>query len=217
MFSAIEQNVIASDFQPLFHWHFIVYLWNIGTHTQREFGILPLLQGLKHPFVLSAACLFIHTTHVKLFIKCQNEKWGKPCVGENGGRVNHSFILPSGPHFLSFSLSVMTWCDTHTLAGCLSNEGVLTFRCFPSQLAHQNHTRNQTQIGHRREDFNQTLSCTWELKVVITCAGFVSFRAQREQSSSWWQYRREQRRRETSETHEMWTTCLFCPCCGSSL
>lgn len=47
-------------------------------------------------------------------------------------------ILACGPHFLSFSLSVMTRCGTHALVRCVTNEGVLTFRCFPSKSQLQN-------------------------------------------------------------------------------
>lgn len=78
---------------------------------------------------------------------------GKPSVGENGGwediyeKSESPFIRACGPHFLSFSLSVLTQCGTHALVRCVTNEGVLTFRCFPSK----SQLRNSIHVSTEKE------------------------------------------------------------------
>lgn len=72
------------------------------------------------------------------------------------------FILVCGPHFLSFSLSVMTRCGTHALVRCVTNEGVLTFRCFPSksQFKKQTFVHWERRNGHVLHD--RFISwCSW--------------------------------------------------------
>lgn len=166
---------------------------------------------------------------------------GKPSVGENGRWGNRRymceksespFILACGPHFWAFSLSVMTWCGTHTLVGCVTNEGVLTFRCFPSKSQLKNRhiihrgLSNLVPLPHVHMFFKRTIlfarpKC---FSAVARTGGFVlrskqkglvSFQAQREQKQVWALH--EGRQTNLRETHETYVRCLFCPCCGSSL
>ncbi len=67
------------------------------------------------------------------------------------------FILACGPHFLSFSLSVMTRCGTHALVSCVTNEGVLTFRCFPSK----SRLKKQTDVSPEKENRVETQTCSF--------------------------------------------------------
>lgn len=123
----------------------------------------------------------------------------------------------------------MTRCDTHALVGSVTNQGVLAFRCFPS-----NHS-------------SQTPACPWRnVQIVATerhpdtfmeesarlncCSSGASLLYYSEQTQKKWpvsfgaQREQEQVRalhetgRQTSERHmRRARDVLFCPCCGSRL
>lgn len=87
-----------------------------------------------------------------LFLPCfgdlprlnQTPCWGKPSVEEGGGWggmrhmweqwiIPRSSLKPTLSDIFSFGNDTMrcTHTHTHTLIRCVTNEGVLTFRCFP--------------------------------------------------------------------------------------
>lgn len=89
------------------------------------------------------------------------------------------FILACGPHCQPFSLSVMKRCGPHALVRCVTNEGVLTFRCFPSKSQLKN-THEKFEYFHIyvqmfcKRIFIQALEIQRFCMAAITFEGFCS-------------------------------------------
>ena len=144
LFSVIENlmSLTISDLRPLFHWRF-VYFSNISTrwHVTQKKKPHPR----KH---LAPSCLQFsgQITHSKwLWQKRgrgrENESacWGKPSVGEmedeerNMKKVSHRLLLLYTHTFGLFLFRYWHGVVHVALVGCVTNEGVLTFKCFPSK------------------------------------------------------------------------------------